>query len=614
MKFLKAYASKLGLAAISLIYFYLWYLSFQGKYYYYSDIQTDFYIPLNFAYALDTGKKIYSEFNTSFGMLFGKLNQLAFDIIKSKNNDFYLSDLIHIESSLFSFGLLGLFFLQILFLKPLRNTKAIFIAFLALTLALSMHRIDSFDHKVIIWENYNHHMYALLVLQFLSLIGFQRLKEKSILKILAISFIQAICLFVSFNYKINFFASCSFMAFGFWLFFDNSVKIKSLILSLVFASGLFQIPNFFWDSSIVDYVQAVLLAGKGKASATQSHWGSYKDLIQAGLVFVILSNLFEQYFVAKIPLKFSNFSKKPFLSLAVRDSFLCLAILVATAGTSGRMTFIFHLFLMLYLFLRIDFQKTSSRLKYIPVLFLVYFVIVNTLSLGRVAQFKSNPENSHHNKSFDFENTEKWNSFYYSFEKRPGYQELMKLLDIESLPNSELNFLKLASKIDVFTANLPRLSNADVFVQLQKTVKIMDKYLVSKEERTQMLGFYNPLPVLSQSQLPIPSFNWVHIGVNFSKDLIPLLDESFNDSDFIALKIIPYIGHREDSALNCYFLRWNKSEEYPFVFLTADSSGAYFAKPNNEIRKTANKQKDYLGIEQELLNNCEKWNYTLPAN
>ena len=149
---------------------------------------------------------------------------------------------------------------------------------------------------------------------------------------------------------------------------------------------------------------------------------------------------------------------------------------------------------------------------------------------------------------------------------------------------------------------------------MQKTVKIMDKYLVSKEERTQMLGFYNPLPVLSQSQLPIPSFNWVHIGVNFSKDLIPLLDESFNDSDFIALKIIPYIGHREDSALNCYFLRWNKSEEYPFVFLTADSSGAYFAKPNNEIRKTANKQKDYLGIEQELLNNCEKWNYTLPAN
>ncbi|MEC9281752.1 MAG: hypothetical protein VX642_03495 [Bdellovibrionota bacterium] len=614
MKFLKMNAAKIAFTFLSLIYLYLWYSSLQGKYYVYSGIQTDFYIPLNFAYALETGKKIYTEFNTSFGILFGKLNQYAFQIIQTKTNNFHLSDLIHIESSLFAFGLLFILALQQCLFKSLRDIKALFISFLAITVALSVHRIDSFDHKLINWENYNHQMYALMILQFLSLIGFQKLIKKNNLQIAGISFIQALCLFVSFNYKINFFGSCSLIAFGFWLFFDNSIKIKSLICTLIFSTIIFLIPSIAWDTSLSQYIQSVLLAGKGKAASSQSHWSSYKDLIQAGIFFVILSNLVEQIFIKQIPFRIGNFIKKPFLSLAIKDTFVAAAILVATAGTSGRMTFIFHLFLAIYIFLRIDIKTHPSKLKYIPGAFLVYFAIVNTLNIGRVAQFKNKPERSHHNIAVQLINSKNWNSLYYSFEKNPGYQELIDLLGMDEVSNKDAVFLKLATKIDVMKANLPRLTNVDIFNHLQRSLQIMKKWHFKKEEKAQMLGFYNPLPVLTDSQLPVPSFNWVHLGVNFSKEQIPLLVDGFKDTNFIMFKVIPYIGHQADSALNCYFLKWNKKEGYPFSFLEADSSGAYFARATNELRQQKNKQKFFQEIEPELLNNCKRWDYTLPED
>ena len=195
------------------------------------------------AHAIKHGMVLHEDFHSPFGFIYNSLNYASLLIIESFPNIFNLFDMIMLSSVLFSFIIIGLFYLM-----RVNTAKIMPIALLLIILSIipqlrSMSEMFNIKMSYLMVDSYNRHVWGLFLLQVIHLFCWKKsfiknpedticIKRSSFVLFLTI---QVICAYIFFNYKINFFVASTLLIFS--IFFI--LPLKSWFKYIGFSISLF---------------------------------------------------------------------------------------------------------------------------------------------------------------------------------------------------------------------------------------------------------------------------------------------------------------------------------------------------------------------------------------
>ena len=165
------------------------------------------------AYAIKHNLILHQDFHTPFGFIYNGINYISLFIIEFFPSIFNLFDMIMLSSVLFSFIVIGLFYLM-----RINTAQAIPVALLLVILSIIpqvrlMAEMFNIKSQLLWYSSYNKHLWGLLLLQIAHLLCWKKFFIKNIdgttqvekNNFLLFLMIQVICAYICFNYKINFF-------------------------------------------------------------------------------------------------------------------------------------------------------------------------------------------------------------------------------------------------------------------------------------------------------------------------------------------------------------------------------------------------------------------------
>ena len=206
------------------------------------------------------------------------MNYISLLIIEAWPNFFFPFDMTMLSSGLFALIIIGLFYLMRLSTKKGR-VLPYFILLFALTTVFQLKEINAiFDFKEVFWyATYNTHMWAIFILQisyaycWLQSINKNKIENYSKGDLLLFAFIQVICAYITFHYKISFFVASGAIAGSLFFFFSHRIKIRYVITySLLFLALIFM-TWLLSDYSYLAYFQRYLSCDRSTKRARISN-------------------------------------------------------------------------------------------------------------------------------------------------------------------------------------------------------------------------------------------------------------------------------------------------------------------------------------------------------
>ena len=219
----------------------------------------DLWIPQMGAYAIKSGMVLHQDFHTSFGFVYNGLNYISLLFAEGFPDIFNPSDMIMLSSVLFSVILIALFILMRVHTKQVPWLLLPYI--LSYTFQLRGNS-DILSYEKVLWyQSYNFHLWSLLLLQGAHIFAWLKaIKNNSLShkKLITFCFIQTFCVYMAFNYKINYFAASCLIAASPFFFFSNKSKVCYAVASISFFGLLILIAPLVFGYSYTGYIKDVL--------------------------------------------------------------------------------------------------------------------------------------------------------------------------------------------------------------------------------------------------------------------------------------------------------------------------------------------------------------------
>ena len=225
----------------------------------------DMWIPKVGAYAIKHSLTLHQDFHTPFGFIYNGINYISLLIIEYFSSIFNLFDMIMLSSVLFSFIIIGLFYLM-----RFNTVKTIPLALLLIILSIipqvrktsDMFNIES---PLLWYASYNNHLWGLFLLQIAHLFCWKKCFVKNIENTAQIeksSFllfltIQIICAYIFFNYKLNFFITSSLVIFSIFLILPFKFWFKYIAFSISLFLFLILSTSILSGYSYIGYLKDI---------------------------------------------------------------------------------------------------------------------------------------------------------------------------------------------------------------------------------------------------------------------------------------------------------------------------------------------------------------------
>ena len=240
-------------------------INFWGKYYLSIGFLTTIWIPQTGAHAIKHGLNLHQDLHTPFGFIYNSINYISLLIIESFPSIFNLFDMIMLSSLLFSFIVIGLFYLM-----RVNTEKTMPIALLLIILSIvpqirPMSEMFNIELLPLWYASYNKHLWGLFLLQIVHLFCWKKFFVKSVNGIVQIErrnfllflIIQVICAYIFFNYKLNFFIASSLVIFSIFLILPLKLWFKYIVFSISLFLFLILSTSILSGYSYVDYMKDI---------------------------------------------------------------------------------------------------------------------------------------------------------------------------------------------------------------------------------------------------------------------------------------------------------------------------------------------------------------------
>lgn len=581
----------------------------------------DLFIPQLSAKAIKDGLILNHEFHTPFGYIYHYLNYFSLTLIERFPNIFTQSDMIMLSSVLFSFIVISIFLLVAI---TTRNAKTIqyLIIILILSTLFQVRNVEHIlEYKNLLWYGvYNKHLWAILLLQILHVFSWSGVtKEVSCIKInyktlLLFSLIQSVCIYISFNYKFNFFIASSFVAGSALFFLAGKLKFVYALVIGILLTSFTLLTALVFGYSYPAYLNDLLHIIQSKSSLLSfKYFKHFMYFILFSMLFVyhkkiILREYYTHSFKKLIHGLSNGFPdswsliQKSYLNIAnslLFFIFIGLGVLVGVLGDYERPNLYFLIVFLMYVCL-----KTNKSLTRFSSLFILLFVIViNITSLAYLSLNKLNEEKTNkyievnlfgkskdiiikNSLDLDHKTLESYKKFedYKTFilntalldeaheiNKTQGFldKEISFLIRLYFLHSTNFNLEKETKLFNDHSLSILRhlrhrtilWNNERYYSMFQDSIIRIKNIDYSYNDKIMILGFSNHLPVVLNSRLAPDSYHWVHLGTTFSEENIYKLYNTFKNHDVIYIPTVTADWYQP--FLNCVFYNWNlKSNQF----------------------------------------------------
>ena len=520
----------------------------------------DLWIPQIIAHAVKHNVILHQDFHTPFGFIYAWLNYTSLLLIEWMG--LQAMDMIMISSILFSLLILLVFYLIYL------NTKKVtpyIILFFVLSLVPQFRNTSSLldYNNLLSYCSYNNHLWALLLLQITHLFYWEKMFiqknfEQNKRDILLFSLIQALCIYISFNYKFSFFISSILITASILLISPRS-RIRCATHSILFFFILVLFTQIFTQYSYSGYLQDIYHAITSRQNILRKSTISIVCQLIAICLFLSI-RIYRIYAIRKDKITF--FSKQwLFITRGFFfDMFIGLAILISIIGDYFQPYYYSFLTVVIYCIVHI---RTSSERKILSSILLL-LAMVNILSLIKFSSYTFyNSQSKNIPQAFT-----KYQSI--KIETKSHDYDLVILKDryttdwlLHTFSEEDL-FAKLFSKKAIY--KIKNSYEVSPFHHILNTFKDMK---LGKDDKIFMLDYVDPLPVFLDKPPIKGSYHWIHYGVSFSEKNIFKIYKTLEQSDFIYLTF-PWTN------LNCVFYKWN-IENKRFVIISVHPYGILLA-------------------------------------
>ena len=592
----------------------------------------DLFIPINGAYALKHGLILHKDIYTPFGFIYNTLNYFSLLIIESFPGIFDIFDTVMLSSVLFSIIIISLFFLIKTNMK--RTDSALwFILVFILSICFQGRNMADFNGQELRWSGtYNHHLWTLLMLQVTHLfLGEKYLFRKQSYsmknKIYFFTLIQTLCVFISFNYKFNFFLSSLLLFCSMFLLMPSKLRLKNLTMSVFLFLFSIVCTAFFFNYPVFGYLTDIHHA----ITAKKGFYVTIKDLFSFMILFFFIRN-HNSFCVSDSNKDISSFTKKTFQKSIffikenkailtrqiIFDFFTGLSILVGIEGDYQKPLIYLLVIPALWTIL-----NKQSFLKIFLFSLLTIIFSVNIFSLSRsliIDLYKDNQLEKLEKKSKFFfrENLKridlKTKNKNYSFTLKErdwlvyeeksyldsgtddkikffselSYKESPDLFEFFSLIKEEtkalssgsrfllkiMGFPLYSSKIFKKNFNIPfSITETQYIKQLNSILDFFVELNPDKKDVIFNLDFVSPIPVLLNMEPMKPSHQWIHFSTSLHWKNIHRIN--FKNADFIFLPHLTFGLTLQNAFMKCHFYRWN-FENKKFILISADQYGLLF--------------------------------------
>ena len=595
--------------------------TFPGDSYFVSGPFHDIWIPQLSAYAIKSDLILHQEFHTPFGLFYSGLNYISLLIIEAWPKIFSPFDMTMLSSGFFALIIISLFYLMRLSTKK-GHVLPYFMLLFALATVFQLKEINAiFDLKEVFWyAMYNTHMWAILILQisyaycWLQSISKNKIEDYSKSDWFLFAFIQVICAYITFHYKISFFVASGAIAGSLFFFFSHRIKIRYVITySLLFLVLIFMtwlMSNYSYLAYFRD-IYHVLEARSGRG--TRMIDSALVLLFGNILLIIALENSqrlnkrsfvktqihqLPQYFVSffKNLIRIS-FKKQNFLSARVFFHFLIsVAIFLAMIGD----TEIPELYALVFFFVFVLISYQKKNIRKFAYLFLSFMIISSIAPLWIVASLKyytpptvvetASPQKMTKYREMAFHDGRKEKLILKNYNSE---HDLYSELEMSKYPQIENNFTKFSYSYRPVTKDK---SNLIEYIQGINEAYMRIKIFNPKAtDKIFFLGFANYLPLLLNSQLMKESYHWIHLKNSFSEQNIERIHKNYQDADFLYMPVA-FMMNFDRVFLNCDFYRWNFQHER-FDLHSVNQYGLLFIAKD--------RKKDFPFTNKDLLNQAE---------
>ena len=520
----------------------------------------DLWIPQMGAYAVKRGMVLHEEFHTFFGFFYNGLNYLSLLIIEGFPGLFVPADMIMLSSALFSIPLALLFLLMRANKKPV----AWFILVVVLSNVFQAKGISTpLGYKMVLWyESYNYHLWSLLLLQAAHAFSWsKRTDDSGSVRLLPDSLIQASCVYIAFNYKMNFFASSSLVAASVFFLLPNGARLRYGLTSI----GLFAL--LLLPALLLGYSYTGYFGDLAHAAQSRGRLFHFEDLKYA-LAYCLC--LFVIQYRKKLSLRKIARRKGELLKNLALCALTSLAIFTGLAGVWQKSLYYYPLFLILYAAVaepRTPPGRTSLFL-------LSLFFLTNLLPLVYTAQKKFHAQETPKYRPIDLMAERDDFLIDNRIDRLGSYTKFHT-----RLPKDERIFLKMTYSFKEVPWDVP-FFNARYYDMLKDAVGRIREAGHDGNDKALLVEFINPLPLLLDSAIAPGTYHWIHFGATFStRKNVHRLYEAFAGSDFVYVPTMT-IQWPHQSFFNCLFYEWNFAEGR-FAFHSINRHGLLFVKGGN---------------------------------
>ena len=567
----------------------------------------DLYIPYNSAYVLEQGLVPNETFHSSLGFIYFVLNYTALNLIKLFPNFFQFEDLIFLSFSVFFLT----FFVLWLFINLNQNSYRVRVPFFIFVVIASfifqVRNLSNFDTIELLWyAGYNHAMWALFLLNAsyaFSWINIAKQDPISLqhrlfyIDLILLSLIQAIILYISFNYKINFFLANFAITFALCLILPKRNKWPYLLLSLFFFLSC-MIITVLNGYNLIGYFTDIYQAALARRVSAPP-FTYYIPLLKYCLLYFIALVIYRKSliftknsfksaknFITSLKQLIKSFSKTDIL-LTTFDLVMVIGICLAILGDYQQPKILFWLILASYLIIVNKKGGKSKLFTYLGYFICLIFFVVNIKSLYKIVEFG------------DYKNDHQGYYGYFPLSAAGDNRHLPLVLAKKTILESMMMQFKIAEnpkKLEIITdfstsATIAKdvylrsesfpFFNIDYANALNQAVKELTTLGPQNDNKLLMVGYINPLPLLLNAKMPEGSYHWNQIDATITaNNYVKTVKTTFADSDFI---IMPVLGRSlvPNAYTNCVFYKWNWEQKMPFKLYKATPLMLYFTTSAN---------------------------------
>ncbi|MEE3003571.1 MAG: hypothetical protein VX335_04390 [Pseudomonadota bacterium] len=562
----------------------------------------DLWLPQISGHALQSGLQPHIDFHSPFGILYHKLNQLNFHLINSLPNLLQNFD-INMLNSLFFAALVAIIF----FLMQKSSTKNIsgLILLLIISLILQMRPLSNISQLIhyndMAWCGiYNNQMLGIILLQFSQATNFQKnYAEKNIKigEILVTAVIQAICVFITFNFKVNFALAAIIINISIMTILCKKHAIKYFFAATSTFVFLTILTVFWFEYSYQHYFIDLVQAMEAKQDLGDIISSRPLQLLQFFSV-IFLYNLatcriryfsqptFLNYKLKELPLSFLRIlvkksnemykkvmeEKRVFFFDLINSTIIISMIVGDTLYPNG----LAHALLMLLIFITI--HAKSDLMNKMSNIIIWLLIGINILALIIITSYKIGITG--HNNSHNIIKTSKKN-FEFIVENYSGLDNLYNTIYKEDKEKLKDYLIAQSYSYKPFKHNwrIP-FNNIEYIAMINEGIRTIEKLNIYESNKILMLAFANPLPMLLNKPYPKNQYQWLDIFITFSPRKLTFLEEIFMNSDIVYMPLLTPDKHINPAAqtfMNCSFYRWNNVHKN-YVLVNVSKYGLTFSK------------------------------------